>query len=140
MGGSLCRIINGWGHLSRARPEAAAISRQAAAGLALPYGLCSFCSPPVATDQSQKRPPRRPQQRTPGWCFACRGHRHKCWQHYKEQARAASGFSRIRWRARAESVYNKISSLQCAREINSAMYGRRRRTGAASKAAHRRWQ
>jgi len=27
-------------------------------------------------------------------------------QHYQEQARAASGFSRIRWRARAESVYN----------------------------------
>ena len=25
-------------------------------------------------------------------------------QHYKEQARAASGFSRIRWRARAKSV------------------------------------
>ena len=37
-------------------------------------------------------------------------------QHYKEQARAASGFSRIRWRARAKSVYNKFSSLQCARE------------------------
>ncbi|OGV38734.1 MAG: hypothetical protein A2020_00915 [Lentisphaerae bacterium GWF2_45_14] len=37
-------------------------------------------------------------------------------QHYQEQARAASGFSRIRWRARAKSVYNKFSSLQCARE------------------------
>jgi len=58
--------------------------------------------------------------------------------YYQEQARAASVFSRIRWRARAESVYNKFSSLQCAREINSAVYGRRRRTGAASKAAHRR--
>jgi len=29
-------------------------------------------------------------------------------QHYQEQARAASGFSRIRWRARAKSVYNKL--------------------------------
>ena len=52
-------------------------------------------------------------------------------QHYQEQASAASVFSRIRWRARAKSVYNKLSSLQCAREINSAEYGRRRRTGAA---------
>ena len=54
-------------------------------------------------------------------------------EHYQEQARAASGFSRIRWRARAESVYNKLSSLQCAREIISAVFGRRRRTGAASR-------
>jgi len=38
-------------------------------------------------------------------------------QHYQEQARGASGFSRSRWRARAESVYNKLSSLQCARGI-----------------------
>ena len=52
-------------------------------------------------------------------------------QHYQEQARAASGFSRSHWRARAKSVYNKLSSLQCARGINSAEYGRRRRTGAA---------
>ena len=55
-------------------------------------------------------------------------------QNYQEQASAASGFSRSHWRARAESVMGTfINSLQCAREIISAVYGRRRRTGAASR-------
>ena len=36
-------------------------------------------------------------------------------EHYKEQARAASGFSRIRWRARAESVTKAESTLCSAR-------------------------
>jgi len=36
-------------------------------------------------------------------------------QHYQEQARAASGFSRIRWRARAESVMRTKSTLCSAR-------------------------
>jgi len=55
-------------------------------------------------------------------------------QHYQEQARAESGFSRSHWRARAESVMGTfINSLQCAREIISGEYGHRRRTGAASR-------
>jgi len=36
-------------------------------------------------------------------------------QHYQEQARAASGFSRIRWRARAKSVTKAESTLCSAR-------------------------
>jgi len=52
-------------------------------------------------------------------------------EYYQEQDRAANGFSKSHWRARAKSVYNELNSLQCARGINSAEYGRRRRTGAA---------
>jgi hypothetical protein len=36
-------------------------------------------------------------------------------QHYQEQARAASGFSRSRWRARAESATKTESTLCSAR-------------------------
>jgi hypothetical protein len=36
-------------------------------------------------------------------------------QHYQEQARAASGFSRSHWRARAESVTKAESTLCSAR-------------------------
>ena len=51
----------------------------------------------------------------PGWGFINRGHRHNAVEHYKEQARAANGFSRIRWRARAESVTKAESTLCSAR-------------------------
>ena len=57
-------------------------------------------------------------------------------QHYQEQARAASGFSRIRWRARAETVTKTESTLCSARgelflRCTDAEGGRERPAGRA---------
>jgi len=51
MGGLIRRIMNGRGHFHEGQAGCGGLSRPDATGLAFPYGLCSFCSPPVATNQ-----------------------------------------------------------------------------------------
>ena len=120
--------------MRQARPGAAAITRPDATGLAFPYSLMQVLLPAGGYKSFTKKTTAAAAAADAGVVFYKYGATGiNAVEHYQEQARAASGFSRIRWRARAESVYNKLSSLQCAREIISAVFGRRRRTGAASR-------
>ena len=98
---------HGWaGYLRRAMPGLGGLSR-ASPVPALPYLIvvCRFCSLLVATLPLTEKTTAAAAAAAAGVVFyqyVATGI--NAAEHYKEQARAASGFSRIRWRARADST------------------------------------